>query len=79
MVFPIGQCQVCPCSIVILPAYSGEAVSGVLCPVLGSLVQKRLGNCRDIPEEGHKDDEGPGTFLLLGKAERLKAVQPGED
>jgi len=31
------------------------------------------------PEEGHKDDPNDGAPLLGGKAERVGAVQPGEE
>jgi len=31
------------------------------------------------PEEGHKNDQRDGTPLLRGKAERVGAVQPGEE
>jgi len=31
------------------------------------------------PEEGHKNDQRAGTPLLAGKAERVGAVQPGEE
>ena len=34
----------------------GEATSGVLCPVLGSPVQKGQGSSEESPTEGHKDD-----------------------
>ena len=48
---------------VILPLYSAlvKASSGVLCPVLGSPVQKRQGSLGKSPAEGHKDGEGPGA------------------
>ena len=31
------------------------------------------------PEEGHKNDQRDGAPLLRGKAERVEAVQPGEE
>jgi len=39
----------------------GEITSGVLCPVLGSPVQKRQGFPRRSSVEDHKDDKGPGA------------------
>ena len=41
-----------------------EVSSGVLCPVLDSLVQKMQGSPGKSPVEGHKDDKGPGAPLL---------------
>ena len=31
------------------------------------------------PEDGHKNDQRAGTLLLGGTAERVGAVQPGEE
>lgn len=42
----------------------GEATSTALCPVLDSSVQERQGTSTDSPEEGYKDDEGPGASPL---------------
>ena len=63
----------------ILLFYPGQAISGLLCPVLNSSVQERQGTSRESPLEGHTDDEGPGVSPLRGKAERPGAVQPGEE
>ena len=41
-----------------------EAAFRILCPVLGSPVQKRQGSPRRSPARGHKDDEWPGACLL---------------
>ena len=46
-----------------------EATFGLLCPILDFSVQKRQGTSREIPVEGHKDDEGPGVSPIRGKAE----------
>jgi len=43
----------------------------LLCPVLGSPVQKRKGSSRRTPEEDHKDDK---EHLLSGDG----SVLPGE-
>ena len=45
----------------VLKQWPGKAISGVLCPVLGSAVQKRQGSPRRSPAEGCKDDRGPGA------------------
>lgn len=39
-----------------LPLYSSQTLSGVLCPVLGYLVQERQGTTAESPAEGYKDD-----------------------
>ena len=39
----------------------GEPTFRLLCPVLGSSVQKRQGSPRRSPVEGHKGDEGPAA------------------
>ena len=46
----------------------GEATFRTLCPVLGSLVQKRQESPRRSPAEGHKDSKGSGASLIRGKA-----------
>ena len=43
---------------------TGEAASGVLCPVLGFSVQQTQGSLRRSPVEGHKDYEGSGASLF---------------
>ena len=45
-------------------------------PLLGSLVQKWQGSPGESPAEGHKDDKGPGTSPLWGKARWPGTVQP---
>ena len=47
---------------VILPLYS--ASPGVLCPVLGSSLQKRQGSPGKSPAEGREDDKGPEASPL---------------
>ena len=42
----------------------GEASPGELCPVLGSLVQKRQESPGESPAEDYKDDKGPGAPIL---------------
>jgi len=58
---------------------SGETPLGVLCPALEPSAQERHGPVGAGPEEGHKNDQRGGTPLLQGKAERVGAVQPGEE
>ena len=36
----------------------GEAVSGLLCPTLGSSAQERQGTSKESTAEGHRDEEG---------------------
>ena len=59
--------------------WSGETPSGVLCPALEPSAQERHGTVGAGPEEGHKDAQRDGTPLVWGKAERVGAVQPGEE
>jgi len=47
------------------PLCPGEAPPGVLCPVLGSLVEKRQGSPGKSPAEGHKGIKGPGGELFF--------------
>jgi len=58
---------------------SGETPPGVLCLTLEPSAQERHGAAGASPEEGHKNDLRDGTPLLQGQAERVGAVQPGEE
>lgn len=40
---------------------TGEATSGVLRPVMGSPVKRKYRFTGVSPEQGYKDDEGPGA------------------
>jgi len=52
---------------------------GVLCPAPESPAQERHGAVGAVPEESHKNIQRDGVPLLRGKAERVGAVQPGEE
>jgi len=54
---------------------SGETSPGVLCPALEPSAQERHGPVGVGPE----NDNRHGTPLLWGKAERVGALQPGEE
>jgi len=67
-----GRC-LCPATC------SYEAPPGVLRPAPESSAQERHGPVGTGPEEGQKNDQRSGTPLLRGQAERVGAVQPGEE
>ena len=58
---------------------SGKTPPGVLCPALESSAQERHRSVGTGQEKGHKNDQGAGTAMLRGKAERVGALQPGEE
>jgi len=58
---------------------SGETSPGVVRTALEGPAQEGHGSIGAGPEQGHKDDLGAGTPLLWGRAERVGAVQPGEE
>ena len=58
---------------------SGESPPGVLRPALEPSAQEQQGAVGVGAEKGHKNEPRAGAPLLWGKAERVGAVQPGED
>ena len=60
------------CSVLVRPHSSG-----VLCPVVESLIQERYSRVGACPVEGLKNDPRGGAPLLCGQAGRAGAVQPG--
>jgi len=58
---------------------SDETPPGVLHPALESSAQERHGPVGAGPDKGYKNHPRDGTPLLQGKAERVGAVQPGEE
>jgi len=58
---------------------SGETLPGVLNPALELPAQEWHGPVAAGPEEGHNGDPRSEAVLLLGKAERVRAVQPEEE
>lgn len=53
-----------------------KSMASILCPVLGSSVQKR--QLLESSAEVHKDAQRPGVTLIGGKAERPVTLQLGE-
>ena len=49
----------------------GQALPGVLCTVLGSLLQITQGSLGRSPAEGHTDDKGPGYVERLSELDLL--------
>ncbi|CAM9857477.1 unnamed protein product, partial [Bubo scandiacus] len=45
----------------------------------GAPSKRRTWTCWSESRGGHKDDQGAGAPLLRGQAERVGAVQPGEE
>ena len=58
---------------------SGESLPGVLRPALEPPAQERHGPVGEGPEEDCKNGQMAGTPLLWEQAERVGAVQPGEE
>ncbi|KAJ7411389.1 hypothetical protein WISP_102609 [Willisornis vidua] len=58
----------------------GEETSpAVLSPAFGSSAKEGHGSIGAGPEQGDEDDQRDGAALLGGQAERIEAVQPGEE
>ena len=63
----------------VLPLCAGEESRGVLCPDVESSAQERHRPVGVCPKEGYKNVPRDGTSPLRVQAERLGAVQPGEE
>ena len=59
--------------------WSGETSPRILHPVLEPSAQDQHRPVEAGPEVGHKNEQRVGTPLLWGKAERVRAVQTGEE
>jgi len=58
---------------------SGETSPGVLCPALEPPAQEGHEPFGVGPEKGNENDQGDGAPLRRGQAERVGALQPGEE